>query len=353
MRRDDTVPNDTVSNDTLQPVLWIFLPVLLLLLCGPTTELAAQQGSQKGAEASVQFGPPLRNNILFHYIYTERVRHWFTDERGEVVDSSERNLVYYITQRQRASGLGAGAVEIETNIDSMRIRYTGTDGEISFNTQVMENISDLTLLRHPAVLVPSTLVNAVSHIAISPYGTVGDSIRSAAIASYREQKEDPMLDDFTYKRMDHFLEDDYLKTVFFPWRGVLPIGQSVTYEEPTPIAFVGALDRITFRDTAAVVVTAAEEGRGHLLRFVAKLSDPQEEWITYDAIPLPVLLNGASATMTGQLELDQDGVVLSGFTNTSGTTIGTARGTSYNARIEHEVYIKLDGMVNFAVEMDR
>ena len=162
-----------------------------------------------------------------------------------------------------------------------------------------------------------------------------------------------MLDDFTYKRMDHLLTDEYLTTIFFPWRGVLPIGQTIEYGRPLSIPFIGALDRITFEDTASVLITPAEEGRGHLLRFTARLSDPTYEWITYDAIPLPILLNGASGTMTGQLELDQDGVVLSGFSVTNGTATGTARGKAYNVKIDHEVYIELGGMVNFAIGRER
>ena len=330
----------------------IGIAVATLLLCAPG-DLFAQQGSAKEMQQSVTFGPPLRDNILFHYVYTERVRHRFMDETGAVIDSSERNLIYYITQRQMPSEFGEGAHNIETNIDSMRIRYVGSDGEISFNTQVMADISDINLVRHPAVLVPSTLVNSVVHATISPYGSVADTLRSESIASYREQKEDPMLDDFTYKRMDHMMEDDFLKTIFFTWRGVLPIGRTVEYGRPTPIPFIATLDRITFEDTAAVVITAADEGRGHLLRFTSRLSDPTYEWITYDAIPLPILLNGASGTMTGQLELDQDGVVLSGFTIANGTATGTARGKVYNVKIDHEAYIELGGMVNFAVGRDR
>lgn len=328
------------------------LAALAIICCIPAG-MNAQPGGEVERGGEVAFGPPLRDNILFHYVYTERVRHRFLNDAGEVIDSSERNLIYYITQRQMPSEFGAGAHNIETNIDSMKVRYVGSDGEISFNTQVLSDVQNITLVRHPAVLVPSTLVNSVTHATVSPYGTLGDTLRSESIASYREQKEDPMLDDFTYKRMDHLLTDEYLTTIFFPWRGVLPIGQTIEYGRPLSIPFIGALDRITFEDTASVLITPAEEGRGHLLRFTARLSDPTYEWITYDAIPLPILLNGASGTMTGQLELDQDGVVLSGFSVTNGTATGTARGKAYNVKIDHEVYIELGGMVNFAIGRER
>ena len=300
------------------------------------------------------FGPPLRNNILFSYIYTERVKNWLVDPDGQEIDSSERTLVYYITQRQIASRTRQGAFELESNIDSMRLVYRGTDGEIEFNTQVREHIEQMELVRHPAVLVPSALVNAVNFFTISPYGSVVDTIRSPSISSLKRQRESPHLDDFTYKRMDHILEENYLTTIFFPWRGVVPIGALVSFGEPFPVPFVAALDRITFADTATALLSApGENEKGPTLSFTAPLSNRIDEWMTYDLVPSPVLLNDADGTISGRLELDQDGVVLRGFTTANGMAKGSARGKKVNVRVEHQTFIEQAGMINFAVDADR
>lgn len=325
--------------------------VLLLLLVAAITMPAS--GQDTGPE-TYQFGPPLRNNILFSYIYTEQVRTWILDATGSAVDSSERTLRYYITQRQRPAGMGEGTLEIESNIDSMHLDYRGTDDTITFNTQNRDHIANLEIVRHPSVLVPSALVNAVSFFKLSPYGRVIDSIRSVSITSLRNQRESPELDDFTYKRMDHMLEDEYLRTIFFPWRGVVPLGEEVEYNREHPVPFVGAIDRITFADTAKVTLIPASGGApGPTLAFKARLRSPLYDWITYDLVGTPVLLNGASGTMSGRLELDQDGVVLNGYTTVNGTATGTARGKVINARIEHQTFIEMTGMIGFDVDADR
>ncbi len=311
-------------------------------------------GQDNGGSDTYQFGPPLRNNILFSYIYTEQVRTWILDKSGVAVDSSERTLRYYITQRQRPAGMGEGTLEIESNIDSMHLDYRGTGDTIRFNTQNRDHISDLEIVRHPSVLVPSALVNAVTFFKISPYGRVIDTIRSQSISSLRKQRESPLLDDFTYKRMDHMLEDDFLKTIYFPWRGVVPLGEMVSYNSEKKVPFIGAMDRITFADTATVtLIPRSGDAPGPTLTFRSRVRAPLYEWITYDLLGTPVLLEGVNGNMTGRLELDQDGVVLNGFTTVNGVASGTARGKEVIAKIEHQTFIEMTGMIGFAVDADR
>lgn len=312
------------------------------------------QGSVDDGPDHHTFGPPLRNNVLFSYIRTERVRTEVLDDKGNVRDSSERVLTYFITQRQRPARQGAGAVDIEANIDSMLLSYRGPAGSIEFNTQNLDHVSDVSLVRHPAVLVPSALVNSVAHLTISPYGSLV-GVRSEAIASLREQAESPHLDDFTYKRLDHMLDDRYLTTVLFPWGNVVPLGREVPYDREMTIPLVTAVDRILIEDSVEVeVVPGFEEARKPILTFGAEFSGPPIlEWITYDDQTAPILLKKVDGRMSGRFELDQDGVVLSGVSTATALAEGSSRGRPVNVRIRHEIFVELDGMTAFDVARDR
>ena len=205
------------------------------------------------AKEEFSFGPPLRDNILFAYTYTERVRSWFYDEKGALLDSSDRALTYFITQMQHPADIGGGAFDIEANIDSMRIDYRGMGGAIDFNTQNPDHVTDYSRIRHPAILVPSTLVSSVTHFIISPYGTLVD-MKSPSFDNIRKQGEDPHLDNFTFKRIDQMINRDFLSTVFLPWRNLVPLGQTVPYDQELRVPFIGTLDRILFNDTAHVTL---------------------------------------------------------------------------------------------------
>ncbi|MGE3802196.1 MAG: hypothetical protein AB7H80_14365 [Candidatus Kapaibacterium sp.] len=324
------------------------IPSLILLLSGAS--LFAQQGGERPGESEeFSFGPPLRDNILFTYKYTERVRIWMENEQGVVTDSSDRTLTYYITQMQRPADIGGGAIDIEANIDSMRLDYRGRGGDIDFNTQNPDHVRDYSRIRHPAVLVPSTLVSSVTHFTISPYGAfVGMS--SPAFESIRQQGEDPHLDDFTYKRIEQMINEKYLSTIFLPWRNLLPLGQNITYDTPIQLPFAGTLDRIVFDDSVTVSLRHSQEDRTRpFMEFKASLTHPITEWATYDGSPNPVLLSGAKGDITGRLNLDQDGVVLSGFSTAGGKAEGSFQGKKVNARIEHQTFVEMVRMTNFPV----
>ena len=315
-----------------------------------TLSLSAQQGGESpGEEEKFSFGPPLRENILFAYKYTERVRAWYEDDKGKMIDSCDRTLIYYITEMQRPSPVGGGAYDIETNIDSMKVDYRGAGGSIDFNTQDPSHVTDYSRIRHPAILVPSTLVSSVTHFTVSPYGgLVG--MESPSFDKVREQAEDPYLDEFTYKRIDHMIDKRFLSTIFLPWRNLLPLGREILYNTPVKVPFYGTLDRITFDDSATVTLRYSKEdpSRPHL-EFEAPLSDPVVEWMTFDGIAHPLLLKEAAGDIQGRLHLDQDGVVLSGFSTAAGKVEGSFEGKKTRARFEHQVFVELINMTNFPV----
>lgn len=329
-----------MKNTMLNRILMIGAGTLALLLTA-VSDAPAQNADAPGEDGTYAFGPPLRNGILFAYKYTERVKTWIADKRGSVQDSSERILTYYITQRQTDAEVGGGARVIEANIDSMRLDYRGPEGDAKFNTQSMDDVNNVELLRHRAVLVPSTLVSSLARFTISPYGSLV-GVESKAFLSIREQGEDPMLDDFTYKRIDQMITDEYLSTVFLPWRNVVPYGHTLKYGRETRIPFIGALDRIVFVDSAAVTLKRGEKDPlKPRLEFRATVSDPKTEWITLEGRDNPILLKNCNAVITGMYDLDRDGVVLSGVSTANGTAVGSARGQEMTARFEHQTFVEL------------
>lgn len=322
------------------------------MLCLLQTSLVAQIPTQGGpsdgsGSADFVFAGPLKNDILYSYKYTERVRVWILDKTGAVTDSSDRLLTYFLTERQTSAEIGGGAKVVEANIDSMHLEYHASDGDVDFNTQNIDHANDRKRINHPAVLVPSALVNAVGHFTLSPYGSLGD-VTGTSIESVRRQGEDPMLDDFTQKRIEHMFSDDYLATVFFPWRSAVPLGRIVRFGDKMELPIIAGLDRITFRDEATVVVTEPDKELGAgVIDIHAELSHPTTEWVTFDVVPHPVLVKDASGVLTGQLFLDEDGVVQSGWTSTTGTMAASFSGNPVNARIEHQVFVERMNMISF------
>lgn len=330
-----------MKNHMLNRTVMIAAGILALLaVLGPH---ASAQNIGAG-ENTFAFGPPLRNGILFNYKYTERVKTWLMDKTGSVQDSSERVLIYYITQRQTDAEIGGGATVVEANIDSMSLDYRGAGGDVQFNTQIREHANDVLRLRHNAVLVPSTLVSSPTRFTISPYGSLVQA-QSKSFTSIREQAQDPMLDDFTYKRIEQMITDEYLSTVFLPWRNAVPFGHTLTYGEQTRIPFIGALDRIVFVDSVDVTLQRGEEDPlKPTLNFRAHLSKPKTEWMTLEGWEAPMLVNNADAVITGMYKLDRDGVVLSGISMANGTVEGSTRGQKHSARFEHQTYVELINM---------
>src|SRR3954468_8246657 len=91
--------------------------LIILAACGPR---ASAQGPAPSASDRFDFGPPLRANIVFIYKYTERVTE-VHEMNGQIADSTQRVLTYYISQRQIPSNTRKGLLAIEANIDSMEI----------------------------------------------------------------------------------------------------------------------------------------------------------------------------------------------------------------------------------------
>lgn len=338
-----------LSRPTRSLTLTAALFILALALAQPASAQPSATATPPPTNETFSFGHPLRDNILFAYKYTEKVRTWLSDADGAVTDSSERVLTYFITQRQKPGLLGGGAIEVEANIDSMRLDYRGAAGAVEYDNMILDHGRDLARLRHPAVLVPSTLVNSVAHFQLSPYGTMID-MKSISFDNLRVQAEDPSLDDFTYKRLGHMLDNRYLATVFFPWRNVLPLGRDIGVNKTIRVPMLSALDRIVFTDSADVTLIPAADGGQPVLNFTTPLTTPVTEWITYEGQSDPVLLSGSHGIITGQLMLDPDGVVTSGWSMANGTATGSARGQAVNARFEHQVYVELMRMTAFAVE---
>lgn len=340
-------PNATVSTRMKEHMLHRILTIAGGVLAASVLTLltSASAAAQNGSVANqFVFGPPLRTGIVFHYKYTERVKTWLLDKKGSVQDTSERILTYYVSERQTEAEIGGGATLIEANIDSMRLDYRGVGGDVMFNTQNKAEAQDMQRLRHPAVLVPSTLVSSVARFTISPYGSLV-GMQSKAFESILEQAQDPMLDDFTYKRIEQMINEEYLSTVFLPWRNIVPYGHTLEFGKEMRVPFVDALDRVVFVDSVSVLLQPGDvDPLKPTLSFKATLSGPKTEWATFEGRVNPVLLKGANAIVTGQYNLDRDGVVLSGFSVANGTITGSARGQEMSARVEHQTYVELIDM---------
>ncbi len=242
---------------------------------------ATQPGVAQQKTDALVFGSPLKNDIVFFYKYTEKVNHWFLDKDGKVQDSSERVLTYYLSERQLNAEIGGGTKTIEANIDSMHVDYRGRAGSIKFNTQSIDDVNNLQLVRHSAVLVPSALVNCVAQLTLSPYGTLV-GMKSKSFVNVREQGEDPMLDDFVQKRIEHMVTPEFLSTILFPWRNVVPLGRIVAFGTSTPVQMTTTLDRVVFTDTATVVLEHSDSNPTHgVIDFKASLANSATEWVTF------------------------------------------------------------------------
>jgi hypothetical protein len=313
---------------------------LLIALCATLT--APAQNTAPATENTFSFGPPLRRGIVFAYKYTERVRA-AQKMFNETVDSSDRTLTYYITQRIVPNEDGSSL--LEANIDSMQVEYFGAGGRISFNTQQLQG--NEMMVKHREVLASSSLVNRMVNFTLSPYGQI-IAMQSEGLQSALQQASNPVVDEFTRERIRALAGNGYLASIYFPWRGVLPIGRKVTYGETIRIPFWSSLDQISFHDTASVtVVPATGATPGPLLRYNATLGNPLNRILTITAFADPVELVGASGTVTGELRLDEDGSVISGWSSSKGIARSKSEGGEITSSFTQEVYVDLIGQMRF------
>ena len=287
-----------------------------------------------------QFGPPLRKNIVFAYKYTERVRTWHTSA-WNTSDSSERILTYFITQRQLARD--GGLVAIEANIDSMRVEFRRDGDTLLFDTQKLVGVDfDIT---HREILGPSSIVNRVTTFTLSPYGEV-IKVEGSGIENIREQVQDPAVDKVTRERVLDITTPEYLTAVFLPWRGLLPVGRSLAFGDTIETKFGTALDRVPVGSTAAVALTKVYGKPA--LTFTASLSNPVRTTSGFTEILEPVSIKSVRGRIAGMLNLDDDGVVLSGWTTQSGVIESETLGVPLVTKITQETQTEMLGMMPFA-----
>jgi len=294
-------------------------------------------------ENGFSFGPPLRSKHLFAYKYTERVT-TVHEMDGGATDSTERVLTYYITQRQIPIPEKKGMMKVEANIDSMTIDLRGADQRITFNTQLFAQ-QDWKIGGHREVLVPASLVNRMVSFEVSPYGEIME-IESVELDKARKQAELPQVDAFTRARLAEITTDEYLAAVLLPWR-MAPLGRKVEYNKPMATPLWVALDRLSFRGTGSVAVMKSSTG-GPKLRFEGRVKNPVFAKITTAGFDEPLTVKSAEASVAGEMELESDGVVRSGWASITGTAISERSGAAVNSRIRHEVYIESLGVAPYA-----
>jgi hypothetical protein len=227
----------------------------------------------------------------------------------------------------------------------MELDFRGMEGRVYFHTQRLEG-NDWNLVKHREVFAPSVLVNRPITFTMTPYGQIL-SVGGRSIKSAREQADDPAVDQFTRSRLDEVLTDEYLASVLLPWRGVLPLGQKVAFEKDLKIPFWTSFDRVSFRDTATFRLTNGADSALHLI-FTANLDRPLTKTFTIAGFDDAIPITSAGASLNGDLKLDEDGVVRSGWTMMKGTILGKRHGIPVTGTITHEVYVEAIGMMPFA-----
>lgn len=296
------------------------------------------------ADSTFSFGPPLRPGIIFTYKCTERVKvvnHLGADNR----DSSERTVTYFISERQITNSDGKGGVEIQANVDSMRIEYQGMDGSILFDTQHLKGSESI--VRHREVLGPSVVVNRMATFQLSPYGQIL-KMESVGLAELDKELQDPTIDPFTRERVNEVRSDANIQSLLMPWRGLLPTGEKVQFGQPLKRSYVGVLDRTLFRDDAIVKLAHGPEGdkKPHLL-ISATLDHPLSKTTTIAAIAQPLKVTGGHAATVGDFRLDDDGVLLSGWISTTGTVSSESGPVKVTSDVVHEHHIEMLFMAPF------
>jgi hypothetical protein len=320
-----------------------FLHASILALClaliAASGALAQPATTATAAPAkSLAFGPPLRPNIVFSYKFTERVRAIY-ESGGAIVDSGGRELSYYISAQQ--TPLPGGRWSIEANVDSMRVDYLHNGQKLHFNTQ--EAANENFDINHREILAPSAIVNRVAMIGLSPYGEL-ISIESPSFDFLREQIADPAVDASTRERVQDLISPEFLSATLLPWRSIAPLGRTVRYDVDTlRVPFYGVLDRIPVRDTARVYLMRQNDKP--VLGFTADFTRASRKVATFTELLDPVTISAIDGKITGALNLDDDGVVVSGWTTAKGTVNGVVAGLPVLATVWHETYTEMIGMM--------
>lgn len=284
------------------------------------------------------FGPPLRPNIVFSYKFTERVRTVY-ESAGVAIDSGSRVLSYFISQKQ--SPLSGGRWLIEANIDSMQVEYVHAGETLRFNTQEAAGAEfDIT---HREILAPSSIVNRVAMITLSPYGELLE-VESPSFDFLREQIADSTVDPVIRERVLDLIAPEFLSATFLPWRSIAPLGRTVAYDESMRIPFAGVLDRIAVRDTAQIVLTRMNDKA--VLNFSSEFAQAMRPVAAFTELRDPIVIESTNGRISGALNLDDDGVVVSAWTTAKGTVTGTASGAPIAATVWHETYTEMLGMMS-------
>jgi hypothetical protein len=312
---------------------------LLLNALAVTAALAGIAVSDASAQDKpLAFGPPLRPNIVFSYKFTERVRAVY-ESQGQVVDSGQRVLTYYVSQKQEP--MTGGRWQIEANIDSMRVEYVHNGETLHFNTQ--DAATEQFDINHREILGPSAIVNRVAMITLSPYGEVLN-VESPSFEFLKEQIAAPGVDAVTRERVVDLISPEFLSAAVFPWRSVAPLGRTVGYSETLRVPFVGVLDRIAVRDTAEVTLTR-HNGKA-TLGFTSDFGHTARKLAAFTELLEPVSIASIDGSISGALTLDDDGVVVSGWTTAKGTINGVVSGAPLVATVWHETFTEMIGMMS-------
>jgi len=326
------------------------LPLLLLVVAAAFSQPTTAQETGTATPGTFSFGPPLRGNAVFAYEFSERVKTVVRDTKGEVRDSTERNIRYYVTMRQVVLDKAQKLMKIETNVDSMVIDFSNklSGDYIYFNTQQMPSQS---VIRHREVFAPSVLVNRMVSFQITPYGQIVKTT-SPGLDDVKQQAKTPGIPDaeFSRQRINQVCDPEYLAWMLLPWRGMLPLGQTVPVGKPMQQQFNGVLDRLTFQSTATT--TLITDSLGQRLRFTAPIANAAKQMGTLSLFPAPLAISGMKGSLTGELKLEQDGVVLGGWVGATGTATATVKGEKLTLSFQHEFYSKQVALTPFFDEVE-
>jgi len=311
-----------------------------------TIGACAAPGAMAQEQSHFSFGTPLRYNIVFGYTYSERVKTSIYDDGGMMIDSNERIVTYHISERQVLTDSVAGILDVEANVDSMTVEFQSfrTGERVTFDTQNPADAGNPAKVRHREILAPSVVVNRFVTFSLTPYGQMV-SLKKEALDDVREQANTPGIDDFTRARIDEVTTSEYLRSLYFPWRGVLPVGQKVAYDAPVQMPFAGVLGRIPFRDTA--ISRLKHTDKGLMLAFQGAFNSTPATFTTVDLLEHPLKIQSVNGTIAGDLSLDEDGVVRSGWSGATGVFAGTSDGKRYTGTVSHEIYFKQFDMSPF------
>lgn len=314
------------------------LALMLAVLCLNTPEMAAQPAGKN----SINFRYPLRNNTLFAYKVTERLKAVHR-RNAQVADSSERIITYYITQRQTPVKDKPGLLAVEANVDSMVIDYRGLGDSVKFNTQKRPSQQ---AVRHPEVFATSVVINRPVTFTYTAYGDIV-SVKNPDIDKIREQALDTTLElnPYTRQRLLQAVEDARLACTLPAWRGLLPVGQNLKFGTFLDGTGYTCLDMTVFRDTLYMhLLGPAKAGapgtdKPHL-HFEGPLRTPLLPVATFSCYNDPVTITGVQGRTFGDLFLDDDGVVANGLMSVTGRLTGTLPGgDKVQSTLTQEVYI--------------